>query len=213
MGVAGRRQDRSWLKRIGTECLWQEASPTTQLTELGELELDDEAEAGFVYEEAKRVHVLFTTDERSKDYDSVAAWEKGECFGTIAAHIPVGFADRIVVKREVRSNLLIKRGASASVELKTPYIQSIRSVKSGSVSYTQGTDYQLVKKANGDCVLEWLEGGKSPAVSDFYAVSLMRWVVWFVGEEPRLRALSNRKRDQLPWKLKLVKDSPEVSKG
>ena len=204
MTLRGRRIDRALLRRVGRKALWQKAILCPNLRSDGQHDYTcnycsgNNGVRGYIYTDDNEIYALFTSDGRQEEFDLAGAWERGECYATIATHHPIGEQDRLVpLDAPVRYELQVVRGSGSLDLLRVSWVEEIVLLRSLSALYSPTSDYELTRDSHGHSGIHWKTGGQSPAVGCLYSVVMMIRPTWIVVEAPMLRAFGPGKKNQL----------------
>ena len=219
----GRNRDRSFLRRRGLPCLWQRAIlepsfATDGAMEYGGLSFQDR---GLHYVESKaykgrNTSFMFTSDSKDVPFTVEGSLETGTCTCTVAAHIPVGNQDRIILQDKHRvSSVLVERAGSGRIDsLDLRFVQELLDVRADGRSYLPDSDVKLIKNNDtGICRLEWQQGVVAPEAGVEYTVNVMAWPVWIVTGKPMSRNFGGGDKNKLPYRCNLALDDERLRAG
>lgn len=211
---AGRASDRKWIRKWGRWCLLERKALSPTKGENGlQTYYNQEADSrGYLTWDTQRLKIVLKNDSRKHSYDAAGAWEKGECHAIIPAHIELDEEDVIVdLEFEVRKTIHITRGSTPKTAdlIKNPHVVRVLALLEDNKKYNEGTDFTL-EIESGQASIAWQPGGSEPVGGKDYAVVLAVRPVWIVAESPRIRSFGKGKRGQLPWGVKLKRDTPAI---
>lgn len=168
---------------------------------------------GYLYQAARKVYALITSDDRDESFDVEAAWMNGKCNMTFSADLGIGPQDRITfLDMPVRTSEEVERGSGASDALvsRLGATEVLAIVGADNTLYRAGFDYQLTYNANKTIASIVWGGADAPTAGDPYAVHLNVRPQWIVKDHPKIRSFGAGKRGQLPKKVTLIADDQRV---
>lgn len=204
----GRHVDRRLMQRVGRPTLWESADLCPNLGADGQHPYHCPdcisvvgGRAHYIYTaEENNVRMIWMRDDRKDSYDMEGAWEKGSAIAVFPAHLPITDQDRLTVQDlPIVDRILVKRGSTASTAdiLRSPNVVAILSVRAGTTTYTEGTDFTLQSNAAGQFQILWTGQGNEPAVETHYSVRMQIKPTWLVIGDPKIRAFGRGRGNQL----------------
>ena len=204
----GRHVDRRLIKRVGRPTKWESADLCPNLGADGQHPYhcpDCVSVIGgrhnYIYTvEQASIQMIWMRDNREEQFDAAGAWEKGSAIAVFPANYPITDQDRLTNNDlPVMDRMLVQRGDAASTPdlLRSPSVVEVISVRSGSTSYTEGTDFTLTTNSAGQYQISWTGQGIEPAVGAHYSVRMQIQPTWLVVGEPKIRAFGKGRTNQL----------------
>ena len=216
----GRRVDRRLIKRVGRPTLWESADLCPNLGDDGRHDpyCPDCLSVGgrqYVYTvQETALHMIWMRDKRGNKYDAAGQWEEGSAIAVFPAHHPITDQDRLTPNDEpIVDRLLLTRGDTPGTPdlIRSPHVEEILSIRAGTTTYTNGTDFTLTTNAAGQYQVSWTGQGQEPAVGTRYSVRMMIRPVWLVNGEPKNRGFGPGKSNQLMKTAECVRFDVSIS--